>query len=185
MPRIGPIGRKDFLSCLRRMGFEGPYAGGKHQIMQVPRCANRWRADTSVRSPAVSIETGVPPQLRNGLPLAAAAGGRSPQADIHPGHVAIEVRAVSKHQALQQKGRSDQPQLNRYGSAPKRRSGTSQHGVRFGTAPTGAHVRGARRSQDCHGQAIERAAGWHRSLWFHRPQRTLQGSVRSHGKGCG
>src|ERR1039458_5429358 len=103
-----------------------------------------------VRSPAVPIETGVPPQLRNGLPLAAAAGGRSPQADIvphhrslcsgnaeiHPGDVAIEVRAVSKYQALQQKGRSHQPQLDRYRSGAKRRSGTSHHGVRFGTAPT-------------------------------------------------
>lgn len=34
MPRIGPIRRKDFLYYLRQLGFEGPYAGGKHQIMQ-------------------------------------------------------------------------------------------------------------------------------------------------------
>ena len=34
MPRIGPIRRKDFVYCLRKLRFEGPYAGGKHQIMQ-------------------------------------------------------------------------------------------------------------------------------------------------------
>jgi hypothetical protein len=34
MPRIGPVSRQDFLFFLRQMGFEGPYAGGKHQIMQ-------------------------------------------------------------------------------------------------------------------------------------------------------
>jgi len=34
MPRIGPIRRKDFLYYLRQLGFKGPYAGGKHQIMQ-------------------------------------------------------------------------------------------------------------------------------------------------------
>src|ERR1035437_8558879 len=34
MPRIGPIRRQDFIFYLPRMGFEGPYAGGRHQIMQ-------------------------------------------------------------------------------------------------------------------------------------------------------
>ena len=34
MPRIGPIRRKDFLYYLRQLGFEGPYAGGKHLMMQ-------------------------------------------------------------------------------------------------------------------------------------------------------
>src|ERR1035438_8990000 len=34
MPRIGPISRQDFIYYLRRMGFEGPYAGGRHQLMQ-------------------------------------------------------------------------------------------------------------------------------------------------------
>jgi len=49
MPRIGPIRRKDFLFYLRRMGFEGPYAGGRHQIMQrgaqTIRVPNPHRAD--------------------------------------------------------------------------------------------------------------------------------------------
>ena len=34
MPRIGPIRRKDLIHYLRQLGFEGPYAGGKHQMMQ-------------------------------------------------------------------------------------------------------------------------------------------------------
>ena len=34
MPRIGPMSRKDLVYHLRRPGFEGPYAGGKHQMMQ-------------------------------------------------------------------------------------------------------------------------------------------------------
>ncbi len=33
MPRFGPIKRKDLIHCLKRLGFEGPYSGGKHQFM--------------------------------------------------------------------------------------------------------------------------------------------------------
>ena len=33
MPNWGPIKRKDLLRYLRELGFEGPYAGGKHQYM--------------------------------------------------------------------------------------------------------------------------------------------------------
>lgn len=33
MPSIGPIKRKKLLHYLRKLGFEGPYAGGKHQYM--------------------------------------------------------------------------------------------------------------------------------------------------------
>ena len=33
MPRLGPIKRSDLISQLRRLGFDGPYAGGKHQFM--------------------------------------------------------------------------------------------------------------------------------------------------------
>ncbi len=33
MPRLGPIKRKDLIYYLRRLGFEGPYSGGKHQFM--------------------------------------------------------------------------------------------------------------------------------------------------------
>ena len=33
MPRLGPIKRTDLIRYLRQLGFRGPYAGGKHQIM--------------------------------------------------------------------------------------------------------------------------------------------------------
>ena len=33
MPRFGPIKRNDLIYYLRQIGFEGPYAGAKHQIM--------------------------------------------------------------------------------------------------------------------------------------------------------
>lgn len=33
MPVIGPITRSDLIHYLRKLGFDGPYAGGKHQFM--------------------------------------------------------------------------------------------------------------------------------------------------------
>jgi predicted RNA binding protein YcfA (HicA-like mRNA interferase family) len=33
MPRFGPLKRKDLIRYLRRLGYEGPYSGGKHQFM--------------------------------------------------------------------------------------------------------------------------------------------------------
>ena len=33
MPRFGPIKRQDLIRYLRRVGFAGPYAGGRHQFM--------------------------------------------------------------------------------------------------------------------------------------------------------
>jgi hypothetical protein len=33
MPSFGPISRKELIRCLKVLGFEGPYAGGKHQYM--------------------------------------------------------------------------------------------------------------------------------------------------------
>ena len=33
MPAIGPISRRDLIKHLKSMGFEGPYAGSKHQVM--------------------------------------------------------------------------------------------------------------------------------------------------------
>lgn len=32
-PCFGPIKRKDLIHYLKRLGFEGPYSGGKHQFM--------------------------------------------------------------------------------------------------------------------------------------------------------
>jgi predicted RNA binding protein YcfA (HicA-like mRNA interferase family) len=33
MPPFGPVKRKDLVSYLKQAGFDGPYAGGKHQFM--------------------------------------------------------------------------------------------------------------------------------------------------------
>lgn len=33
MPRPGPIKRRDLIRYLRKLGFRGPYSGGKHQFM--------------------------------------------------------------------------------------------------------------------------------------------------------
>jgi len=33
MPSFGPIKRKDLIRYLGKLGFEGPYVGGKHQYM--------------------------------------------------------------------------------------------------------------------------------------------------------
>ncbi|MBI2919370.1 MAG: type II toxin-antitoxin system HicA family toxin [Chloroflexi bacterium] len=34
MPVLGPISRRDLIRNLRRLGFDGPFPGGKHEIMQ-------------------------------------------------------------------------------------------------------------------------------------------------------
>jgi predicted RNA binding protein YcfA (HicA-like mRNA interferase family) len=34
MPRRGPIKRADLVRYLRRLGFDGPHPGGKHQYMK-------------------------------------------------------------------------------------------------------------------------------------------------------
>lgn len=33
MPAFDPIKRKDFIKALKRAGFEGPFAGGKHEFL--------------------------------------------------------------------------------------------------------------------------------------------------------
>ena len=33
MPRFGPIRRRELIQYLKRLGFEGPYSGGRHQFM--------------------------------------------------------------------------------------------------------------------------------------------------------
>jgi len=34
MPGIGPIKRSELIRYLRKLGFSGPYSGGKHQFME-------------------------------------------------------------------------------------------------------------------------------------------------------
>jgi len=33
MPPLGPTKRSDLIYYLRKLGFDGPYAGGKHEFM--------------------------------------------------------------------------------------------------------------------------------------------------------
>jgi hypothetical protein len=33
MPPFGPISRADLIRGLRKLGFDGPYTGGKHQYL--------------------------------------------------------------------------------------------------------------------------------------------------------
>ena len=33
MPAWGPVSRRQLIAALRRLGFQGPYSGGKHQFM--------------------------------------------------------------------------------------------------------------------------------------------------------
>ena len=52
MPKFGPISRNDFIRYMRKLGFEGPESGTKHQLMvkgnhQV-RIPNPHRKDISV-----------------------------------------------------------------------------------------------------------------------------------------
>lgn len=34
MPKLGPVSRRSFIQRLRELGFEGPFAGGKHPQMR-------------------------------------------------------------------------------------------------------------------------------------------------------
>ena len=43
MPTFGPIKRRELIQGLRRLGFDGPYSGGKHQFVV--------RGDVTVRVP--------------------------------------------------------------------------------------------------------------------------------------
>jgi len=43
MPHLGPIQRQDLIRYLRQLGFEGPFAGRKHQFMA--------KGDVTVRLP--------------------------------------------------------------------------------------------------------------------------------------
>jgi predicted RNA binding protein YcfA (HicA-like mRNA interferase family) len=33
MPPFGPVSRRDLIRALRQAGFDGPYSGGRHQLM--------------------------------------------------------------------------------------------------------------------------------------------------------
>jgi predicted RNA binding protein YcfA (HicA-like mRNA interferase family) len=33
MPRLTPVSRRELIQRLKRLGFEGPYTGGRHEFM--------------------------------------------------------------------------------------------------------------------------------------------------------
>jgi predicted RNA binding protein YcfA (HicA-like mRNA interferase family) len=33
MPRLTPVSRRELIQRLQRLGFEGPYSGGRHEFM--------------------------------------------------------------------------------------------------------------------------------------------------------
>ncbi len=33
MPPFGPVSRRDLIRPMKRLGFEGPFSGGRHQLM--------------------------------------------------------------------------------------------------------------------------------------------------------
>lgn len=35
MPAFGPVSRRELVAALRRLGFLGPFSGGRHQFMQM------------------------------------------------------------------------------------------------------------------------------------------------------
>jgi predicted RNA binding protein YcfA (HicA-like mRNA interferase family) len=54
MPQLRPIKRRELISFLRQLGFQGPFAGAKHQFMQ--------RGSATVRLPnphQTDISTGL------------------------------------------------------------------------------------------------------------------------------
>jgi predicted RNA binding protein YcfA (HicA-like mRNA interferase family) len=52
VPAFGPINRRDLVSTFRKLGFDGPYSGGKHEFMVrndvTVRIPNPHRGDISV-----------------------------------------------------------------------------------------------------------------------------------------
>jgi predicted RNA binding protein YcfA (HicA-like mRNA interferase family) len=59
MPRFGPVRRREFIAALRRLGFSGPYSGGKHEFMQreklVLTIPNPHRGDIGVKLLAILL----------------------------------------------------------------------------------------------------------------------------------
>lgn len=43
MPPFGPISRRDFVRAFQKLGFDGPFSGGKHEFMV--------RGDVTIRVP--------------------------------------------------------------------------------------------------------------------------------------
>jgi len=52
MPHLTPVSRRELIRRLQRLGFEGPYSGGRHEFMLRGNCRlilpNPHRGDISV-----------------------------------------------------------------------------------------------------------------------------------------
>ncbi len=59
MPTWGPVSRRQLVTALRRLGFQGPYSGGKHEFMvrrdRVLTIPNPHRGDIGIELLAVVL----------------------------------------------------------------------------------------------------------------------------------
>jgi predicted RNA binding protein YcfA (HicA-like mRNA interferase family) len=59
MPPFGPIRRRELIAVLRRLGWEGPFAGGKHEFMRranvVLTIPSPHRGDVGAKLPAILL----------------------------------------------------------------------------------------------------------------------------------
>ena len=59
MPPFGPVRRRELIAALKRLGFSGPYSGGKHEFMQrdklVLTIPNPHRGDIGVKLLAILL----------------------------------------------------------------------------------------------------------------------------------
>ena len=59
MPAWGPVSRRQLIAALRRLGFQGPYSGGKHEFMvrgdRVLTIPNPHRGDIGIELLAVIL----------------------------------------------------------------------------------------------------------------------------------
>lgn len=62
MPAFGPVRRRDLVVALRRLGFQGPLSGGRHEYMVrgnvVLTIPNPHRGDITARLLAVILRQG-------------------------------------------------------------------------------------------------------------------------------
>ncbi|MFY9341103.1 MAG: type II toxin-antitoxin system HicA family toxin [Planctomycetota bacterium] len=59
MPRFGPSKRRDLVAALKRLGWEGPFSGGKHEFMRrgthVLTIPNPHRGDVGMKLLAIVL----------------------------------------------------------------------------------------------------------------------------------
>ena len=83
---------------------------------------------------------------------------RTGDGEIEPGEVAVEIGAVAEDEMLEEKGRSDEADLDGDGARTEGGAGGGYDGVGFGAAPTGGDGGYAGCGEDGYGPAVEGAA---------------------------